>query len=88
MTPSRTVDLVALVLGPVIFLSFCCAVAAGILQILWIPHPTAQTAANISFVFAFIFGGGLLLSFLFAAWEECHTANLKQTDPNEFGGEV
>lgn len=88
MSTSRPLDRATLVLVPLMFLSFCCAVAAGILQILWTGHPTSQTAANVSFVFAFVFGGAFFLSLLLAAYEECHVANLKQTDPNEFGAEV
>jgi hypothetical protein len=65
------------------------AVAFGILHILWVGSPSGTQAARTAFTFAFIFGGGLLISFLIAAYEECRDiALIKKTDPNEFGAEA
>jgi len=89
MNSSRTLDLAAVVLLPVMLISLCCAIAAGTLQILWTGNPMSQTAATVSFVFAFLFGGALMIAFLFAAYTECkRPGEIKPTDPNEFGAEV
>jgi hypothetical protein len=65
------------------------AMATGILHILWVGSPGGARVAQIAFTLGFIFGGALLISFLIAAYEECRDmAQLKPTDPNEFGAEV
>ncbi len=89
MTALRPLELVAVILAPVMLVSLAGAIAAGILQILWIGSPMGIMAANTAFTLAFIFAGALLLSFFIAAWQECHDAgHIKETDPNEFGAEV
>ncbi len=89
MTALRPLELLAVILAPVLFISLVGAIAAGILQILWIGSPFGTASANTAFALAFIFAGALLLSFIIAAYQECHqTAHIKETDPNDFGAEV
>ncbi len=89
MTALRPLELLAVILAPVLFISLVGAVAGGILQILWIGSPFGTASANTAFALAFIFAGALLLSFIIAAYQECHqTAHIRESDPNDFGAEV
>jgi hypothetical protein len=89
MTPLRPLEVVALSLVPIMFVSLAGAIGAGILQILWIGSPFGSGSATAAFALAFVFAGALLLSFFIAAWQECHHVRpIKESDPNEFGAEV